>query len=124
MEMLSSVTSALIAKALDIAQLQHGLIANNIANAQTEGYRPYRLDFKTLMGDLESIVEKQNDDSTAAEIRAFDSNGYVEVDEMASRVLLDKEMVALTENTVHYQALLTAKSKLGKIMKTAISGAR
>lgn len=124
MDMLDSVTSTLLGKALDAAMLQHTVIANNIANVNTQGYRPYRVDFQRLLGDMQEDVDGSNGDPTAviAHLQQMNLDNYVSADEASGRVMLDKEMVSLTKNTIQYQALLTARAKLESIMKTAVKG--
>jgi flagellar basal-body rod protein FlgB len=44
-------TSDLLVNAMGVAQDNHRLIANNIANADTPGYNPVRLDFQDSLRD-------------------------------------------------------------------------
>ena len=120
---LDSITSAMIGKALDVSLAVHQTIANNIANSDTGGYRPLRLDFDEAMSRVSAVVESGG---AAPAIRAaLDAVNPVPVEEpTATSVLLDQEMVQLVMNTTHYEALLAARSQLGDIMKLAIKGGR
>ncbi len=120
---LDSVTGALLAKALDVSLATHQTIANNIANASTPGYRPLRIDFEDVMGSMAAALESGGDvDSVRAALA--DIEATPEQDPEATSVLLDRQMVWLSKNTTHYQALLRAQSQFGSLMSTAIKGGR
>jgi flagellar basal-body rod protein FlgB len=120
---LDSVTGALVAKALDVSLATHQTIANNIANASTPGYRPLRVDFEEVMDSMRSALESGDDtDSVRAALGEIDATP--EQDPEATSVLLDRQMVWLSKNTTHYQALLRAQSQFGSLMSTAIKGGR
>ena len=125
-EILDTITGKILGKALDFSFIQHQVIANNIANINTRDYQPLKMnltkDFSQLIheldqgGDINTI--KNDIIATKAEIQ---TESIVNGDR---KLLLDEQMIALTQNTLQYQALLSAKSKLGSILKLAISGDR
>jgi flagellar basal-body rod protein FlgB len=119
---LDSVTGALVAKALDVSLATHQTIANNIANASTPGYRPLRVDFEEVMDSMRSALESGDTDSVRAALGEIDATPVQ--DPEATSVLLDRQMVWLSKNTTHYQALLRAQSQFGSLMSTAIKGGR
>ncbi|OZG74848.1 flagellar basal body protein [Hahella sp. CCB-MM4] len=125
MEYLTSVTSTLLNRSLDVAQLQQMLIAQNVANAGVEGYRQVSVDFSSLMERMEDISHgKSTDDFKKAALQQVEISDYIKTSELPSKVELDQQMVELNKAVINYQALLTAKSKLGSIMKNVISGGR
>ncbi|MBU6955232.1 flagellar basal body protein [Hahella sp. HN01] len=125
MEFLTSVTSTLLNKSLDAAQLQQRLIAQNVANASTEGYRAMSLNFKAALQHIDAVANSSlNDADKVDRINNVNFNQFVSLEETAAKVELDEQILALNKNVINYQALLTAKSKLGGIMKLAINGGR
>ncbi len=103
-------------KFLDLAALRHKLIAGNIANVSTPGYRTRDIDFKAefakATGNTNSIagtvthkghIPTGNHKSRAPEVDAV----KVKVDELNS-VDIDKEISNLAQN----ELLFTAGAKL------------
>ncbi len=110
---------ALARLALDAASLRHQVIANNIANANTPGFVPSKVNFEQQLAfarDASGSVPA----SLPASVRPF-----IEADAAAdTRVMLDMEMVKLAHNTVQYQSLLKALDKRGSIVSAAITEGR
>lgn len=110
--------TALVRLALDAASLRHQAIANNIANANSPGYVPLKVNFEEQLafarGGWRGVPA-----STAATVRPF-----IEADAGTTRVMLDMEMVKLAQNTVHYQSLLKALDKRGAILGAAVNEGR
>lgn len=120
-ELLNSITGSMVIKALDASLLTHNTIANNIANAQTEGYRPLTVNFDQLMGEVKATVDSGG---SFQEVKsALDKVQLrADIDIAAQAVLLDQQMVEMAKNTTHYQALLAAREQLGSLVSTAIKG--
>jgi flagellar basal-body rod protein FlgB len=120
---LQSITSELITKALDVSLHRQEVIANNIANSDTAGFRPMTVNFADIMQQLKTVVEA-GDDYDAAKSSFASIEITAEQDFSETSVLLDQQVVEMVKNTTHYQALLSAREQLGGIMKLAITGAR
>jgi flagellar basal-body rod protein FlgB len=101
-------TARLLAEAMGVARMNHKLIANNIANAETPNYNPARLDFQgTLRSALEGrgvVRIRRTSDRHLGSALLFPSfepvavlskNDYNKVD-------VDGEVAALAENTSNY----------------------
>jgi flagellar basal-body rod protein FlgB len=117
-----AITVSMARMALDAASMRHLAIANNIANVNTEGYTPVRVNFEQQMG---------------AARNALDSGGKVEASMLAGihpvlrhsapeagtnrTTTLDTEVADMAQNTVQYEALLKALGKHMAIMGAAIS---
>lgn len=102
--------------ALDAASLRHQAIANNIANANSAGFVPLKVNFEEQLAFARGGMRS----SVPASVRPFiesDAGG-------AAKVSLDLEMVKLAQNTLHYQSLLTALEKRGAILSAAITEGR
>lgn len=123
---LGGVTSQLINLALDAAAARHGVIANNIANADTPGFKAKRLKFESELQGL--VSQLQAGQSQGAEARLNQAEASIRtgdaVYETGQPVELDEEMVHLTENTILYQALLQASSKRGDLISMAVNEGR
>jgi flagellar basal-body rod protein FlgB len=110
---------ALARLALDAASLRHQVIANNIANANTPGFVPLKVNFEQQLAFARGASGGMPAPLSAS-VRPF-----IEADAGAgARVVLDMEMVKLAQNTVQYQSLLRALDKRGSILSTAISEGR
>ncbi|MES9938925.1 MAG: flagellar basal body rod protein FlgB [Candidatus Thiodiazotropha sp. 6PLUC2] len=127
-EDIGGVTSRLVSLALDVSSLRQQVTANNIANAETPGFAPQQVSFEQLLeanGMLTSDQPSENSLTRGLESieRQLKHGDLIETnkDELVS---LDMEMVNLTENVLHYRALLEGLSKRGSLIKMAISEGR
>ena len=57
-EGLEAVTLSSLSLALDAAALRHQVVANNIANAEAEGYAPMRVKFSESMEDARRVLNE------------------------------------------------------------------
>lgn len=129
----SDQTMALLQKVLDLRADKEKVIASNIANSETPGYKPSRLNFEKQLqhaldkrsfsgqtthqnhiplgpGNLDQVRGVVTKDRSGVELG--DKNG----------VSLDEEMLALAENEILYEtAAQLLKKKMG-IKKYVISG--
>ncbi|MCG8673551.1 MAG: hypothetical protein MI867_29455 [Pseudomonadales bacterium] len=122
---ISSVTQSLLNKALDVTTANHRIIANNIANVDSVNYSPAKLDFDAVMSQVSDMVNHgASDEAISRAVKEIDPNFLPTVQEAGAKVMLDKEMVALTDNSLRYQSLIMAKKGFGGLLKTAIKGGR
>lgn len=115
----------LVMRALDAATLRHAATARNIANASNPNYQPLRVDFEQQLVLARSELLRRDDDAAAR--RALQNvQPRLETDALgtARKVQLDEEVAKMMQNTVYYQALLTAKGKHSAILRTAIREGR
>lgn len=126
---IGGITSAVVGAALDAALLRHEIIANNIANVDTPGYRARRVNFEDhlrgfvqqgAMGPRDSILLEQRLDWVRDLMDSPDSMIVTE----DQTVELDREIVQLTENTLRYRALIEAASKRGDLLRMAVKEGR
>ncbi|MCC6620535.1 MAG: flagellar basal body rod protein FlgB [Deltaproteobacteria bacterium] len=105
---MTDTTNLSLRAALDLRWRRHELLAHNVANADTPGYRPKDLEFE---GVLEAAVERA---SAAAAPRAPGGTGplvdqatvergdvYDTLDE--NKVDMDREMARIADNALSYQ---------------------
>lgn len=120
------ITMDLVQLALNVSSLKQQVISNNIANSNTAGYKPLRVDFDKQLQNLSTVLSDRGD-SKAAENLMNTLQPKVVIDQEANQlgdisVRLDQEMANMTENTVHYQALIESISKKMSLLRLAING--
>ena len=114
------LTLLLLEKTLDVCVLRHKVIANNIANVDTPGFKASRVIFEEKLKRAlkESLLPSELQKIRPELVRDEESS----LREDLNNVDIEKEMVRLSENTLRYNIyaqLLTAK--LG-ILRAAIQG--
>jgi flagellar basal-body rod protein FlgB len=108
------VTQIALERALSGATLRQQTIANNIANANTAGFKRADVDFKSALNEavgagatgagLEAVSFKPEVDNQTSS-RADGNN-----------VDIDQEMANLSENTLDYQALIAVtRARVGML---------
>lgn len=108
-----------LGKALELHETRHRVIAENIANAETPGYRAQRLEF----GDeLQRAFEEGHDDPALGVQAEPDRAARVKADR--NSVDLDTEMARMSENTLRTVALSRLLSRKYAALKSAIVGTR
>ncbi|WP_299581613.1 flagellar basal body protein [uncultured Microbulbifer sp.] len=123
-DLINSLTGNLLGKSLDRTTIENRLIANNIANLNTEGYRPLTTEIGQSYVDLQKAIEIKDTERLNEISESWKPNEDVSVHPSYITVSLDQEMVKLANNTLLFQSLATAKSKLSDILKVAIKEGR
>jgi len=108
------VSALIINKALDGLAMRSAAIADNIANAGSDGFRPGRVRFeealRTAAGQGAQAIRSlapQVEQSTAAP---------------GQEVRLDLELASATETSLRYAALLNLLSRQMQISRTVVRG--
>ena len=113
------VTQALLERAMSGASLRQTALANNIANANTAGYKRSDVDFaSTLAGALDNGDSKQQIDSIQFSPVTDQSTGRAD----GNNVDIDAEMADLSENSVVYQTLVEIAKARIQMISNAIGG--
>ena len=107
----------LVGKALNIRNAYHKVIAGNIANVDTPGFKEKDIDFKKQL-------ERQMSYSGAVEIEESpqDSLAFATLDE--NTVNMETQVMKLTENSMYYDALVQALGKKFSLMRYIINGGK
>lgn len=114
----------LLEKMLNVSATKHKVIANNIANINTPGYKKLEVSFAE---QLEKIIK----DTSTNKFDAFqpkivvskeDTNGTVRND--GNNVDMDKEVSALMKNTLSYSVYTQLLAKKMELVKSAIENSR
>ena len=111
---LADTTQLALATAMRGAWMRQSLIANNIANANTPGYRRETLSFQgALRSALSSGISPSSvtlAPETQAAVVGPEGNG----------VNIDQEAAQLSQNGLEYEALVQAMGARDQIIKSAI----
>ena len=113
-------TTALVRLALDAASLRQTVHASNIASAGTDGYQPVRVQFEEHLGAVRDAVGANRLDASALAT----AQPAAIVQEGAAGVKLDQEVAAMSQNALHYQALVRLLDKHYSLVSTAIDGGK
>lgn len=107
-----------LGKAADAAWIRNDLIANNIANYDTPGYKRQDIDFEDALQQALQSADGTSMDQRVANIRkdALDVRSYTDHGDFSYRldennVDIDTEQVQLAENQIRYQALIDSINK-------------
>lgn len=128
-------TTGLLKKVLDLRVQKQQTIASNIANADTPGYAPARLEFEA---DLQRALAEPGHPVRTEHPKHFPLAGGG-VEQVAGKVLrtpdasgigdrngveVDQEMIALAENQIMYEAATQMLSKKLGLLKYVIQDGR
>ncbi|WP_163834378.1 flagellar basal body rod protein FlgB [Spartinivicinus ruber] len=123
-----TITEALINKMLDRSVLEHKLIANNVANVNTKNYVPLTTKnsetFEAILASFEEQAEEVRQSQLKSIVKDWDITAEIAAETNKDTVAIDDEMAKLSMNTLHYQALLRAKSELKDLMTVAVQGVK
>lgn len=110
-----------LSRSLDLHLMRHSVISDNIANAETPGYKAKRLDFEA---ELQKAVEANEMSPGSRDIASVNPVIYedfqAETGQDLNGVDMDREMAALTKNDIQYSAATQAVSKKFSLLKYAI----
>jgi len=124
-ESIEALTTTALSLALDAASMRQQAIAANIANANTPGYQPIKVNFETQLEDARRALESNgrlDSQALSGVTPRFDNDS--EIDALSPKVRLDVEVANMSQNAVQYQALLKGLSKHYAILSTAVNDGR
>lgn len=108
---------------LNLSSLNQKLIASNLANIDTPGYRTKKLSFENVLRQsledhvLHMVRTNSRDLTPDDPQQALKNTEVVE----GGPVDLDTEMVNLTKNSLEYQYMISMLNKKFTMLKTAIT---
>ncbi len=126
-------------KVAAFSEARHRMLAENIANVDTPGYRTKQLDPKLFQSKLaEAIVERGNDPNKPLKVDAtkqfrMDRSGMLEVTPTVrpaenllfhdgTNVRLEKQMSSLAENSLTHQVAIELMTNKIRGLRSAIFG--
>ena len=90
------------AAALEVRSQRMGVLASNIANASTPGFKARDIDFRTAMASMEGGPEGSRGDLSGATMYRVPTQTSLD----GNTVELSQEQTAFAENAVQYQTTL------------------
>ncbi|HHT9108111.1 MAG TPA: flagellar basal body rod protein FlgB [Candidatus Wunengus sp. YC63] len=117
-------SATLLEKMLDVSSVKHKVIANNIANVNTPGYKKMDVSFADQLEKAlnESSVNKFDALQPKIVISKEDTSETVRND--GNNVDMDKEVSSLVKNTLSYNIYTQLLSKKFEDIKSAIESSR
>lgn len=110
---LGGLTAAAVGYALDGLSMRHEAIATNIANANSQGYRPREVSFEQHLADF---IQTGNPTATAPQISMQPASTALMLQNS-----VEMQTVALNQNVLQYQALVTGLGKYMSMVSMAVS---
>ncbi|HHT9111935.1 MAG: flagellar basal body rod protein FlgB [Planctomycetes bacterium] len=117
-------SATLLEKMLDVSSVKHKVIANNIANVNTPGYKKMDVSFADQLEKAlnESSVNKFDALQPKIVISKEDTGETVRND--GNNVDMDKEVSSLVKNTLSYNIYTQLMAKKIELVKSAIENSR
>lgn len=112
---LFDVTQLSLESAIRGSAMRQTALANNVANANTPGYRRQDVDFKSA---LQTALGSGGDVERVAFAAATDSAAPMQAD--GNTVDIDVEQASLAKNGLEYEALVSVAAARIAILKTAM----
>ena len=108
-------TTVLLEKVLDLRARGQQMIASNLANAETPGFKPSRLSFDE---DLQNALQAERPGPQGIErSKARIENIHGTVERSSASVEPDQEMVDLAENQILYESAVQMLNKKFGMLK-------
>lgn len=127
MSQLFDKTVDVLSAAMDLYMLRHSIITDNIANAETPGFKARRIEFE---GELERVLEEhengveKNRGGTTRSLASVKpliyEDPHAEVGQDRNTVDMDREMAALSKNDMKYSAATESMARKFALLKYAI----
>jgi flagellar basal-body rod protein FlgB len=127
MKSLFAKTYGVIERSLEIANVRHGMIAGNVANLSTPGYKSKDLNFDKALQDAMSkrSIPMERTHPLHFGTKAPGMTDYDVIEAQHAGVDIDHEMSKLAENNLRYQAGIEALlRKFAGLKHTITEGGR
>lgn len=126
---MSDVTFAALERGLDAASARHQVIANNVANVNTPGFKRSRVEFEAALRDALRLADRDRRAPGTEGLVAAVRPSVVRESTTALRndgnnVDIEAEMAALSENSLWYQAMSRQLSSKISLLRLAITEGR
>ena len=131
-------TIMLLQKSLDSYALRHQVISNNIANAQTPGFKASDINFKN---EVKKLMDKKHDREDNLELSVTNekhiNQGSINLEALNPEIIkisdtsmqpdgnnvdIDREMSTLAQNSIEFRASSRAMGDMLSIISMAIRG--
>ena len=117
-------SATLLEKMLDVSSVKHKVIANNIANVNTPGYKKMEVSFADQLEKALNKDSMNKFDTLQPKIVISKEDSSETVRNDGNNVDIDKEVSSLVKNTLSYNIYTQLLSKKFEGIKSAIEGSR
>lgn len=114
----------LLEKMLDVSAIKHKVIANNIANINTPGYKKMEISFSDQLDKAIKDTAMNKFDTIQPKIIIAENDKNETVRNDGNNVDMDKEISALMKNTSSYNIYSQLLAKKMELVKSAIENSR
>lgn len=118
MDILFNKTMNQLSGVLDYRSARHKIIISNIANIDTEGFKPSDISFKQALGNVKAVSMATTDPGHIG--RKKSEAGAGEVTTSEENVKIDKEMGNLAENQLMYNMTVDMLSRKFRGINTVL----
>jgi flagellar basal-body rod protein FlgB len=122
MNILFDKTIDMLSGMLDYRSTRHKVIISNIANIDTDGFKPLDISFKQILGKSNSIRMATTDPEHIGVQE--EGGGQVEVITSEEKVNIDQEMSNLAENQLMYNMTVEMLSRKFRGINTVLKEAK
>jgi flagellar basal-body rod protein FlgB len=122
MDMLFDKTMKMLSGMLDFRATRHKTIISNVANIDTEGFKPSDISFKQILGKANLIQISTTDPGHIN--RNVHGAVPFEMTTSEEKVMMDKEMASLAENQMMYNMTVDMLSRKFKGINTVLKEAK
>ena len=117
-------SATLLEKMLDVSSVKHKVIANNIANVNTPGYKKMEVSFADQLEKVLNEDSMNKFDTLQPKIVISKEDTSETVRNDGNNVDIDKEVSSLVKNTLTYGIYTQLLAKKYEGIKSAIEGSR
>ena len=114
----------LLEKMLDVSAIKHKVIANNIANINTPGYKKMEVSFSDQLEKVVKDTSVNKFDTLQPKIVIAEKEKSETVRNDGNNVDADKEISSLMKNTLSYNIYSQLLAKKMELVKSAIENSR
>lgn len=114
----------LLEKMLDISAMKHKVIANNIANVNTPGYKKMDVSFADQLGKVLKDTSINKFDNLQPKIVISKEGAGETARNDGNNVDMDKEISSLVKNTLSYNIYTQLMAKKVEMVKFAIENSK
>jgi flagellar basal-body rod protein FlgB len=122
-------TIPVLEQAVNFGQARHNVLAGNIANVDTPGYRAHDLSTAVFQQRLQEAIETRNSGSAAADDFTSDDGQSLKLTDAFETVLrhddgkvsLEQQVAELTKNQMQYNTAIAIMTQQFRLLQAAIS---
>jgi flagellar basal-body rod protein FlgB len=117
---LFDITDLVLERGLAGAGMRQQVLSNNLANANTSGFKRSDVDFQATLASALDAGDARSAVHELAFAPETDTRSVLRAD--GNNVDFDEEISSLTENAVQYEAMLSIHRVRVQMLKTAMGG--